>query len=279
MSAGEQTRHRLSPFTPWMEALDTDQFWGVFSPRLTQISEEVSNFSSENCTPELIAQTRVRFNELQRLATDAARFLPPYDIKRSQTGLEALRREINSAEGRLMPRKRFAFRGTKGSSSAEGGDVSSAHQRTFSSDRDASTSTERSPAVVPGAVVVEDLEGVTRSLTRLDFPNDPTIPQVLIRSCRHCSLSISCKLGSVRLQDLSDCVVLLGPCASSVFIEELVRSTVLASAHQMRIHKSFDCALFIRVKSSPIIEECSGIGFAPGRASYDGHEADLKVTR
>lgn len=49
------------------------------------------------------------------------------------------------------------------------------------------------------------------------------------------------------------------------------------ACHQLRIHKSHNCQLYVRVNSHPIIEDCTGFGFAPYNIVYDSIDNDFKV--
>jgi len=92
------------------------------------------------------------------------------------------------------------------------------------------------------------------------------------------SLSIACRrgvVGSVRLENVTDCLLLLGPCCTSVYLESCTRCTLLAAAHQLRVHKSVGCRLFVRCQSHPIVEDCEDVGFAPYAASYVGIDQDF----
>ena len=83
--------------------------------------------------------------------------------------------------------------------------------------------------------------------------------------------------GSVRLENLKNCQVYLGPCCTSVYIEECSDVLIYLSCHQLRIHRSNNCQLFVRVNSHPIIEDCTGFLFAPYNISYPGIENDFQV--
>ena len=257
-----------------MQALDTDQFWGEFTPSLSQLSDEVTGLHAANCSAESLTRLRASFQELQRFSTDAARFLPPYDVKRSQSALEALKRDISAAETKYLPRKKFSFRGNRTTEPAPSD--SSLPQAPLPPTEDAS---RRALTVVPGTVVIEGLINEKRSLFQADVTaqDSPLLPQILIRNCQKSVIAISSLLGCVRLQGLSDCELYLGPCSTALYLEDITRCSMYASAHQIRIHNCRDCNLYVRTKSSPIIEDCSNMGFALNRARYEGFEADLEV--
>ena len=81
----------------------------------------------------------------------------------------------------------------------------------------------------------------------------------------------------MRLENLKNCQVYLGPCCTSVYIEECNDVLIYLSCHQLRIHRSQNCHLFVRVHSHPIIEDCTGFLFAPYNISYPGIENDFQV--
>ena len=83
--------------------------------------------------------------------------------------------------------------------------------------------------------------------------------------------------GSVRLEKMVKCRIFLGPCCTSVYIEECSEIEVFLACHQLRIHKSHNCKLFVRANSHPIIEDCTGFGFAPYNITYDSINDDFKV--
>ena len=83
--------------------------------------------------------------------------------------------------------------------------------------------------------------------------------------------------GSIRLEKMINCEIFLGPCCTSVYLEECTNCTVFIACHQLRIHRSHNCKLYVRANSHPIIEDCTGFGFAPYGVTYDTIEEDIKV--
>ena len=76
---------------------------------------------------------------------------------------------------------------------------------------------------------------------------------------------------------MSNCQIYLGPCCTSVYVEECSNMTIFLACHQLRIHRSHNCLCYVRVNSHPIIEDCTGFGFAPYSLSYDTIFDDYKV--
>ena len=110
----------------------------------------------------------------------------------------------------------------------------------------------------------------------------PTCPPRFPRLCsfpiffQSCSPTIH---GSIRLEKMNNCQIYLGPCCTSVYIEECSNILIFLACHQLRIHRSHNCICYVRVNSHPIIEDCTGFGFAPYSLSYDTILDDYKVTK
>ncbi len=84
-------------------------------------------------------------------------------------------------------------------------------------------------------------------------------------------------LGSVRIENATDCSIYLGPCCTSVYLENAQRCTLYIACHQLRIHKSNGCSLYVKVNGHPIIEDCDAMGFAPYAYSFQGIDADMQA--
>lgn len=52
---------------------------------------------------------------------------------------------------------------------------------------------------------------------------------------------------------------------------------IFTSSHQLRIHESNACQLYVRVNSHPIIEDCTMMGFAPYSIQYENIATDFSV--
>mmetsp|Transcript_7243 Transcript_7243/g.12041 ORF Transcript_7243/g.12041 Transcript_7243/m.12041 type:complete len:138 (+) Transcript_7243:2-415(+) len=83
-------------------------------------------------------------------------------------------------------------------------------------------------------------------------------------------------LGSVRIEQVSDCNIYLGPCCTSVYIDSVNQCQIHTSCHQLRIHECHSCQLYVKVQSHPIIEDCTKMGFAPFAYAYPKIDADTQ---
>jgi hypothetical protein len=84
-------------------------------------------------------------------------------------------------------------------------------------------------------------------------------------------------LGSVRIEQTSQCDISLGACCTSVYLEGVTDCTIQILSHQLRIHQCTGCKLYVRVQSHPIIEDCKDMGFAPYSYAYDTLQEDIQV--
>lgn len=85
-------------------------------------------------------------------------------------------------------------------------------------------------------------------------------------------------LGSVRIESCKECVIYLGACCTSVYLESLSNCTVYIATHQLRIHECKECNLYVKSNSHPIIEDCERVGFAPYLYQYSNIEDDILVS-
>ncbi|RYG67456.1 hypothetical protein EON64_07400 [archaeon] len=93
--------------------------------------------------------------------------------------------------------------------------------------------------------------------------------QLHIQQCSDCIIHVPVMLGSVRIEHIARCTVLLGPCLTSVYIEGALDGCLLVVAcHQLRIHNTQQSTLLLACKSHPIIEDCAGLLCGPYLAQY-----------
>lgn len=101
--------------------------------------------------------------------------------------------------------------------------------------------------------------------------------QVYVKNCTNCTISCLTVMGSARLENLTRCQVYLGPCCTSTYVENCTDCTFFIRCHQLRIHHAYSSGFYVLVNSHPIIEDCSGLLFAPYSATYPDLSRDLEV--
>lgn len=204
-------------------------------------------------------------------------------MKRTQEEIESLRGKLRKIEQKICPRQKFRFScrnpppssssGTKSKSKADVGDPTA--------DLDVVPSTEPTtfiPVVPAGSFSVSHKEKEDITVTLNDFPNleSKTSAQLFISECKSTTISAQFVLGSVRLENLTDCTIALGPCRTSIYLENCINCNIFLVCHQLRIHNTHKCQLFVLVNSAPIIEDCSKLEFAPNKTTYELKSQDLQ---
>lgn len=213
-------------------------------------------------------------------------------MKRTQEEVESLRGKLRKIEQRICPRRKFKFscRDPPTSSApkikvsmsvAETGDhlndlnLSPDHAATGS----ASAKIQSKAQAIPiGSYAVSQRDKEEVDITLDDFPNleSKNSAQLFINECKSTLVSAPCPLGSVRLENLTDCAIVLGPCRTSIYLENCINCRIFLVCHQLRIHNTHKCQLFVLVNSAPIIEDCSQLEFGPNRITYSGLSEHLQ---
>lgn len=205
-------------------------------------------------------------------AEQASPELPPYDIKRSQEAIENLLKDIKALEDKYAPKKKFAFSKAAKASTA----VAPVAAPSVDAPASAPSSAKVEIPLPPGSHVISDQRD-----TSVIIPISPTVDlgiacQLLIRNNSNTTIHLPWYCGSVRLEENRNCQVILGPCATSVYLEGQHNCTIFAASHQLRIHNSHGSKLYVRCASHPIIEDCSDMGFAPYSLQYTGINEDIE---
>jgi tubulin-specific chaperone C len=93
-----------------------------------------------------------------------------------------------------------------------------------------------------------------------------------------CTVLLHGPLQALHLYNLQGCHVQAGPVSSATFGENLQGCTLHLATHQLRLHHVNNTRVYVLPGSNPIIEHCSGIGFAPMQTlPYEGFAAAVKL--
>lgn len=99
-----------------------------------------------------------------------------------------------------------------------------------------------------------------------------------ISDLRSCEVRLVGPVRALFVHRLRNCRVYAGPVSSSILIEEVEGCVFILASHQIRIHHANESDFYLRVRSRPIIEDCSGVRFAPYCLCYEGIDDDLRET-
>lgn len=106
-------------------------------------------------------------------------------------------------------------------------------------------------------------------------PEQTNSQDITLSELSNCIIEIKGHLGSLQLSQIKDCVVLCGPVARSVFIENSERCNFAFSCQQLRLHSSRYCDIYLHVTSRAIIEDSMDIFIATNNFTYPEHDQDL----
>ena len=259
------------------EKRTTPAFWTAFNAQVHEFRTTLKTLVPGNADDlNRLQALKTQLSELQVFATEATPLLAAYDVRRSQEEIETVGKELRDVETALKPKKKFAF--TRNTTTSKPVVVATNTSTSSSSSKENAES--KTTDDVTGSYVISSQTGTTLLLspTELHAVSRDGVPvQLLIKDCSSVTVSAPTMLGSVRLEDLYDCVIFLGPCCTSVYLEDCRDCTVVLACHQLRIHKTHNCSLYVRVNTHPIIEDCTEMGFAQYSAVYDGIIADIEV--
>jgi hypothetical protein len=225
--------------------------------------------SSPDDAPASLAAASAAVDDLERLVAEASHSLPPYELRSALAAVSDLRAAHKLAASEIRPKKSFSFRNKS--------------KATKNPPQDSPATPQPPPEqpkpsfdpILPGfgfrgrngATLVKDL--------RVASEKDGDFTLADLDSCE---VYLKGKCRALYIHKLRDCRVFIGPVFGSVLIEDVQRCTFVMAAHQIRIHEARATDFYLRVRSRPIIEDCSGVRFAPHALKYVGIEEDLKDT-
>lgn len=189
-----------------------------------------------------------RFAVVEKHLSQNATALPNYEVRRVQESLRKQREQFQTLQADLQPKKKFGFRGKK----------------TKKSTAAAEDSAERK-AIAPRAGLTQEgyaLEDKTGE-TIVISGNEINSKDVLFKNLSGVRVKVTGNPSTLHLTNLKDSTVFCGPVSSSIFLEDCANCKFVLACQQLRTHKTTDSTFYLHVTSKAIIEDCTGLGFAP----------------
>lgn len=222
---------------------------------------------------EQLEEAAARLQGLQKLLNDAVRFLAAYDLRQSQEALTQLQATLAERRQDLQPKKRFAFKARRKDTASASG--AGAAARTPAAEDIATPSLSSKGQEALGLSWAcgfshcdsQVLEKRADELRQRD---------VLLSELSSCTVRLYGNPNTLRLAKARGCKVLCGPVSTSVFLEDCSDCVLAVACQQLRVHTTRDTRIFLQVTSRAIIEDCSGICFAPYTWSYEGIDKDFQ---
>jgi len=208
---------------------------------------------------------------IEKVTAQYAYVLPSYDIEVTTKDIVKFRETLAAKQSEVAPKKKFSF---KAKTVVKAANTDSSVVSTIPEGDSAST--PLTPDKFPG---VFDL--THGSDIRLEAGSDQIKLEHVITRCSGSQVALCHPMGALRIQNIRDSVIVVGPVSGAIYVIDCVNCKLVLSSHQIRIHDCYNCDMYMRVGSRPIIEHCSDVRFAPYSLSYpsiERHFQEVGVT-
>lgn len=212
--------------------------------------EKIDNLSKDERLNEFDKISQ-KLQSLQKFHADSTMFLPSYDVRQSQEALGVLQTRVQEKRDELFPKKKFAFSSKKKLSSK--------------------VETEPVPSIVDNSVDIRlsECSIQKRSHECIEMSENTVFKEdVSLIDNNFCTIKVFGAPSTVHMKNLENCIILVGPVSSSVFISDCKKCTFVIACQQLRTHSTVDSKFFLHVTSRAIIEDCEQLRFAPYSLSY-----------
>uniref|UniRef100_A0A182PA81 C-CAP/cofactor C-like domain-containing protein n=1 Tax=Anopheles epiroticus TaxID=199890 RepID=A0A182PA81_9DIPT len=237
----------------------------AFEDKVKLIRNTLDGVAASEPKAQVFADCQNEIYELQRYLSSSTFFLNEYRIKVCQNTINELSKLLDTLRNELLPKKKFGFRSKKivkmitEKDTKEDSSKQMVRQTGTSADDHIKwTFSER----------VGQLIGLQASSV-----NDQTITASKLKNCL---VRIEGHPGSLQFAQLDNCIVVCGPTARSIFLDDCTGCKFVVACQQLRCHRSRDCDMYLNVTSRAIIEDCKGIRVARYNYQYENIEEDFR---
>ena len=288
---------------PTKDLTPSEKFYRHFQHEISHVEALISNFGNNETgnkeRGDAIDHCLASIARLNQEVNDASSYIPSYDQRTYGEAIKALGVKLHDARARFEPKKKFAFNKKAKAAAADpvennGIVQSGASSGTTSPDLPLSASgttdsklnevmSSTSPPTVPETV--QPSLGTSTNLLLVDEANMhillPVSPSYAngsgaINRLTHCIVDMFRSrtkserhaLQTLTLRNIKDTLLICSRVHGAVHLTNLTNSTIVVSSRQFRMHNSQNCDVYLLTSSRPIIEDCSGIRFAPLPETY-----------
>ncbi|XP_059137653.1 tubulin-specific chaperone C [Peromyscus eremicus] len=242
---------------------------GFFAAAFARERAAAEELLRGEASAERLEEAANRLQGLRKLLNDSVLFLAAYDLRQGQAALAQLQATLTERRQELQPKKRFAFKARK--KDAAGAAQVDAAPAASAAPSPPSAKEEGAPGLSWACgfsnLESQDLEKRAEELHQRD---------VLLSDLTNCTVRLRGNPNTLRLAKARGCKVLCGPVSTSVFLEDCCDCILAVACQQLRVHTTKDTRVFLQVTSRAIVEDCSGIQFAPYTWSYLGIDKDFQ---
>uniref|UniRef100_A0A2M4AGA5 Putative tubulin folding cofactor c n=1 Tax=Anopheles triannulatus TaxID=58253 RepID=A0A2M4AGA5_9DIPT len=239
-------------------------FETAFDEKAKQIRNTLDSIAGSDQKAQLFAESQNEIYDLQRYLSASTFFLNEYRIKVCQNSINELSKHLDTLKNELLPKKKFGFKTKKIVKMINEKDEGDKGEKKLSDD---------------GAASADDHIKWTFSCRSNQFvelpPADVNDQTVTASRLKDCIIRITGHPGSLQFAQLVNCVVICGPTARSIFLDDCIDCKFVVACQQLRCHRSRGCDMYLTVTSRAIIEDCKGIRVAKYSYHYEGIEEDF----
>ena len=267
----------------------SEKFFRHFQNELTSIQSSISRLASLGGSERTDATSHIlgQISGLSTSVSEASSYLPNYDQRTYGDAIKALSARLQEEREKLKPRSKFAFKSnvSLGGAQKNGSAVSlsdaaelARRQRKaapgFVGGESAESSGVQTPAE-PRTPATEPLDtslrisGRSNEIIKPSPPSSERIPQSATLSTLHrCVVYLSpdptsTPLPGLTLKDISSSLIICGAVSGAIHMTRVHDSVIVVSTRQFRMHESRNSDVYLQARGRPIIEDCTGVLFAP----------------
>ncbi|PON86152.1 Tubulin-specific chaperone C [Trema orientale] len=209
-------------------------------------------------------------SDLEKLVAQNSYFLPSYEVRSSLKAISDLKQGLESLSSDLVPKKKFSFKNKAPKKERE---KDPAIETNREQEKEAEIGNpEKMSFRVPESPGFRDKKG--EFLVRRFSGSE--IGEFTISDLDSCEVRLMGCVRALFVHRLRNCRIYGGPVMGSILIEQVEGCVFVMASHQIRIHHAKATDFYLRVRSRPIIEDSSGVRFAPYCLSYEGIHGDLQ---
>ncbi|KAL6993152.1 hypothetical protein U1Q18_011270 [Sarracenia purpurea var. burkii] len=238
------------------------QFKLSIESNLACCRQSVAPDSKSNLKSDL-ERISMSISDLEKLVAENSYFLPTYEVRSCLKTISDLKQTIEDVTSEVVPRKKFAFKSKKASSGVVKDEIDPEPQ---------SIEPEQPRFPIRESPGFRDKEN---DVLAKEFKGSE-MGEFTISDLSSCDVRLTGCLRSLFIHRLRNCKMYTGPVFGSVLIEEVEGCVFVLASHQIRIHHARGSDFYLRVRSRPIIEDCTGVRFAPYCLRYEGVDKDLR---
>ncbi|RYO85324.1 hypothetical protein DL766_008263 [Monosporascus sp. MC13-8B] len=259
------------------------------------------NGERQMCTDTILAGISRLNNEV----IDAGDYIPAYDQRAYSQAIKALTEKLNETTGKFKPKSRFQFKPRAQNTTAQAGAADPRSQAPSQQQGSASPSVAaaggnegyaasgqpaskdynaelRDPAAAKAGGVRRPSFSQARSIALeghealyIALPTGAAKSSASVTDLDRCVVDMSAPtteggqpLAGLALRNVRRSLVVAGRVDGPAHVTGVEGSAVVVAARQVRMHDCRDVDVYLHCASHPIIEDCSGVRFAPIPAAY-----------